>query len=99
MKVNFFNVCKGKIYFNKLNDSYFNKKIIKLTTSYYKNKNLKRKNDENNDILIELKDFKDKQELLLQQKEERRLKRLKRKKAAPLDPITPEQYNAIIHYI
>ena len=40
LKVNFFNVCKGKIYFNKLNDSYFNKKIIKLTTSYYKNKNL-----------------------------------------------------------
>ena len=40
LKVNFFNVCKGKVYLNKLNSSYFNKKIIQLTNSYYKNKNL-----------------------------------------------------------
>ena len=40
LQVNFFNVCKGKIYLTKLNSSYFNKKIIQLTNSYYKNKNL-----------------------------------------------------------
>ena len=41
LKTNVFNICKGKIYFNKLNAIYFNKKIIKLTNSYYyKNKNL-----------------------------------------------------------
>lgn len=41
LKTNFFNVCKGKTYFNKLNSLYFNKKIIQLTNSYYyKNRDL-----------------------------------------------------------
>ena len=41
LKINFFNICKSKMYFNKLNFSYFNNKINKLTNSYYyKNKNL-----------------------------------------------------------
>ena len=41
LKTNFFNVCKSKTYFNKLNSLYFNKKIIKLSNSYfYKNQNL-----------------------------------------------------------
>lgn len=39
LKINFFNNYKTKLYFNKFNYLYFNKKIIKLTKIYfYKNK-------------------------------------------------------------
>nr|AKC35175.1 DNA-directed RNA polymberase subunit alpha [Ulva sp. UNA00071828] len=34
-KIDFFNQSKTKLYFNKLNFLYFNKKIIKLTNSYF----------------------------------------------------------------
>jgi DNA-directed RNA polymerase alpha subunit len=39
-KINFFNQYKTKLYFNKLNFLYFNKKIIKLTNCYFNKKKL-----------------------------------------------------------
>lgn len=48
LKINFFNDYKTKLYFNKFNFLYFNKKIIKLTNSYFYNTKSYSLNIENN---------------------------------------------------
>nr|YP_010530031.1 RNA polymerase subunit alpha [Ulva tepida]UXW92129.1 RNA polymerase subunit alpha [Ulva tepida] len=57
-KINFFNQYKTKLYFNKLNFLYFNKKIIKLTNFYFYKKKIDCLNIQKNILISNLIKFK-----------------------------------------